>query len=161
MKKGNIFILEFIVGAIILFSYLVYIQPYQRSTPDIGLTIEGYAKDSVELFRDTRVDKFNDETLRAIPSGALCMSCFMSEQIALLLLTDQFIAAANATNQTLQYLIPQNLGYSIALTSQGLEKEVLVQNASTSGNLFVASTLVSGLNGSTRNAFLFEIRVFG
>ncbi|MDO8480821.1 MAG: hypothetical protein Q7S65_03305 [Nanoarchaeota archaeon] len=161
MKKGNIFVIEFLVGSLLLLSYLIYSQQFTREPLDLSDTIGSYAKESLDLIKSTPTQNFGNVTIDAIPDSLYCPKCMLSEQLAILLLRGEDAAAANATNQTLTYAIPQELGYSIALSGQGLKKEVIVQDSAQSDTLIAASTLVSGLNGTTRDVYVFQLRVWG
>ena len=161
MKKGNIFVVEFLVGSLILLSYLIYTQQFNRNTLDKSDAIGNYAKTSLDLLKTTRTENFANITIDAIPDSLYCPKCMLSEQLAILLFQNEDAAALNATNQTLFYAIPQDFGYSIVLKGQGLSKEVVIQDAPQTDTLISASTLVAGLNGTTKDVYVFQLKVWG
>jgi len=161
MKKGNVFVIEFLVGSLIMLAYLIYTQPFLKEQLDKGDTISTYATESLELIKATPTENFGNVTIDAIPDAYYCQKCTLSEQLALLLLNNEDSAAANVTNQTLYYAIPEDFGYSISLSGQGLQKEVVIQDVPESDTLIASSTLVAGLNGTTRDVYVFQLRVWG
>jgi len=161
MKKGNVLLLEFLIGSLIVLAFFVYILPYNQEYFNEGDELFLYAKESITLLKSTQVSQFSTETRALIPVDYYCGSCAMSEQLARLLINNKLEAALNVSNSTLYYLIPDQFGYALALTGPSSEQYVHIKDGQSNQSLMARSTLVSGLSDDISDVYLLQIRVWG
>jgi len=160
MKKGNVFLIEFMIVIPFLLAFFIYMQPYLKDTVHDSDILGNYAGQSIATMRTTQVAELESAVRAFIPAEHRCMDCSVSRQVAILMYYGEEDPARKLTESVVGRFVPSNYGVSIVLTGASInDLEYNVRNIGINNSIIIHGTYVSSIEESSNDVFLLQVKL--